>query len=71
MIGDVAVHKPRSRIVGLEANDYISAIWKENDIAPWGIVLVQIQFVGKYRVFNLLKDGKVVAVQVYLIAGQH
>ena len=66
MISDVAMHKPRSWIVSFEGNDHISISWKQNDIASWGIVQLQLQFVGKCGVFNLLKDGKVVTVQVYL-----
>jgi hypothetical protein len=66
MISDVAMHKPRSWIVSFEGNDHISISWKQNDIASWRIVQLQLQFVGKCGVFNLLKDGKVVTVQVYL-----
>jgi hypothetical protein len=66
MISDVAMHKPRPWIVSFEGNDHISIIWKQNDIASWGVVQRQVQFVGKCGVFDLLKDGKVVTVQVYL-----
>ena len=66
VISDVAMHKPRSWIVSFEGNDHISISWKQNDIASWGIVQLQVQFVGKCGFPNLLKDGKVVTVQVYL-----
>ena len=66
VISDVAMHKPRPWIVSFEGNDHISISWKQNDIASWGIIQRQVQFGGKCGIFNLLKDGKVVTVQVYL-----
>ena len=38
MAGDMAVHDPRSRIVGFEGDDDVSILGKENDVPAWGVV---------------------------------
>jgi hypothetical protein len=62
MIGDMAMHEPRSWVVGFKGNDHISISRKQNNVASWGIVQLQLQFIGKGGVFNLLEDAEVVTV---------
>lgn len=62
MVSDVAVHKPRSWIIGLESDDHVSIGRKQNDIAPWRVVEGQVQTTRECAISDLLEDSKVVTV---------
>ncbi len=70
MTGDVAVHEPRARIIGLERDDDEAVCGHQHDIAPRGVEPVQAD-VGCVvdGVFGLLEDGEVVSVEVDLFKG--
>jgi hypothetical protein len=71
MIRDVAMHQPCSWIVSFKGDYHVSISGKQDDIASRRVFQLQAQFVWKRRVFDLLKDGKVMAMQVDLIRSQH
>ena len=58
----MAMDEPCARIVGLEGDDNVAVSRKENDIATRGVVQLEIEAVGEFRVFYLLEDGEVVAM---------
>ena len=64
------MHNPRARIVSLECNHHISSVRKQNNIAARGSVKIQVQAMGKMVNVVLLKNGKVMAMQVDLISGE-
>jgi hypothetical protein len=66
MIRDVTMHEPRAWVVGFEGYYDVSIAGKQNDVASGRIVILRVISVGPCRVFDLLEDGKVVAVQMYL-----
>lgn len=63
----MAVHEPRAGIIGLERDDHVALVWKQNDISPRRVVKLEVQFVGKCGVLDLLQNGEVVAVKVNLM----
>ena len=68
---DVAMHQPRSWVVSLEGDDHVSISRNQEDIASQRIFRFQIQASWICCIFNLLKYGKVVTMQVDLTASQH
>ena len=66
--GNVAVQEPRAWIVGLEGDDDETALGHQHDVAPRRVEPVDADVLRLERcVLGLLKDGKVVTVEVYLL----
>jgi len=64
---DVAVHQPGARVVGAEGDDQEAVAREEGDVAPRRVVELQVQGVGgEAPAFGLLKDDKVVTVEMHL-----
>ena len=65
--GDVAVHEPAARVVGLEGDDDEALRGQEDDVAARRVVELQVEEGGVVGLAgHLLEDGEVVAVEVDL-----
>lgn len=62
------MHDPRSRIISLERNHHVSRVGKQNNITTWWSLEIEVQAVRKLVDVILLKNSKVMTVQVNLIA---
>ena len=71
MPGDVAVHKPRARVVGFEGDDEEAGCGEEHDVAAGRVVEVDGGLEEKILVATgaFCDDEKVVAVEVEGVCG--
>lgn len=63
---NVAMHQPSARVVRLESYYHKAIHGQENDVSARGVVQCQIEPVWRVLLGGLLKDRKVMAVEVDL-----
>ena len=61
---DMAVHEPRSGVVGLERQNQVPLRRQQRDIPTRWVVQRQVQTTDPVRLLRLLENGKVVPVQM-------
>ena len=67
---NMAVEKPRSRVICLERNDHISPRGQKNDVAARGVIEFEFyasRLLEVVEVISLRQQGKVVSVQVHRV----
>jgi hypothetical protein len=66
MVRDVAVYEPGTGVVGLESNDDVAVLWKENDVPAWRIVECEVETGWEGVGANLLQNGEIMTVEMDL-----
>lgn len=60
------MHQPSARVVRLERNHNKTIHWEQNDVSARGVVQCQIELVRGVFLGGLLKDCKIMSVQMDL-----
>jgi hypothetical protein len=67
MVGDMTVHEPVARIIGLECDNDETVFWQENDVTSRRVLEIGLVVAfGKWFVLLLLENSKVVSMKMYL-----
>ena len=67
MVGDMTVHEPVARIIGLECNDDEPVLGQKNDVTSRRVLEIGLVVgFGKWFVLLLLENSKVVSMKMYL-----
>lgn len=61
------MHQPSARVVRLKSNNDKAIHWKENDVSARRVIQCQIEPVWRVFLSGLLKDCKVMAVEMDLV----